>query len=192
MRGGKSKLGFFDKKVILDLCGGTGSWSKPYTENKDYKVKLITLLDEDVRLYEFAKVKVYGVLAAPPCQHFSLSGARWWQEKGPSKLLEGLSILDACMRIILLTKPKFWCLENPVGRISTYLGPPKFKFHPNHFGDPYTKKTYLWGKFNIPKYNYVEPVEGSKLHKIGPGPDRNMLRSITPEGFAKAFYEANR
>lgn len=29
-------------KIILDLCGGTGSWSKPYRD-AGYDVKVITL-----------------------------------------------------------------------------------------------------------------------------------------------------
>lgn len=39
------------KKIILDLCGGTGSWSKPYKE-AGYDVKLITLPEHDVLTYE--------------------------------------------------------------------------------------------------------------------------------------------
>ena len=37
------------EKIILDLCGGTGAWSKPYRE-AGYDVRLITL-PEDVRVY---------------------------------------------------------------------------------------------------------------------------------------------
>ena len=38
-------------KIILDLCGGTGSWSKPYKE-AGYDVKLITLPEYDVLTYD--------------------------------------------------------------------------------------------------------------------------------------------
>lgn len=34
-------------KLILDLCGGTGSWSKPY-RNAGYEVKVITLPHYDL------------------------------------------------------------------------------------------------------------------------------------------------
>lgn len=37
-------------KIILDLCGGTGSWSKPYKE-AGFDVQVITLPDYDVRTY---------------------------------------------------------------------------------------------------------------------------------------------
>lgn len=34
-------------KIILDLCGGTGSWSKPYRD-AGYDVKIITLPHYDL------------------------------------------------------------------------------------------------------------------------------------------------
>jgi hypothetical protein len=37
----------------------------------------------------------------------------------------------------------------------------------------------------------VEAVEGSKMHRVAPGPQRAAIRSATPMGFAQAFYEAN-
>lgn len=178
------------KKIILDLCGGTGAWSKPYVK-AGYDVRLVTLPKQDVRTYIPPK-NVYGVLAAPPCTHLTVSGARWWKAKGESALLESLSIVDACLRIIMITEPIFWGLENPVGRLVNYLGKPNLYFNPCDYGDPYTKKTCLWGNFNVPVMNPVEPTEGSKIHLLPPSKDRAMLRSITPAGFAKAFFEVNR
>jgi len=177
-------------KIILDLCGATGAWSK-YYKKAGYDVRIITW-PEDVRLYEKPKEKIYGILAAPPCTQFAGSGARWWKEKGMEPLIEGISITDACLRIVLICNPAFWCLENPVGRLNRWLGNPIMYFNPCDYGDPYTKKTALWGRFNTPRKNPVEPTEGSKIHLYPPSEDRAMLRSITPAGFAKAFYEANK
>jgi len=178
------------KKVILDLCGGTGSWSLPYKE-AGYDVRNITLPEYDVRNYKIPDEPIYGILAAPPCTHLAGSGARWWNEKGQLALLEALAIADACMRIILLTNPSFWALENPVGRLSRFYGKPVFSFHPYEFGDPYQKRTLLWGNFNIPKKNPVKPTEGQKIWKMPPSKKRQELRSITPRGFAEAFFRAN-
>lgn len=58
------------QKIILDLCGGSGSWSRPYKE-AGYDVRLITLPDYDVRTYT-PPDHVYGILAAPPCTEFSV------------------------------------------------------------------------------------------------------------------------
>ena len=64
-----NKLLFIRDKIILDLCGGTASWSKPYAD-AGYDVRLITLPEQDVRDY-IPPEDVYGVLAAPPCTEFS-------------------------------------------------------------------------------------------------------------------------
>jgi len=174
--------------IILDLCGGTGAWSKPY-KDAGYDVVIIDV-DQDVRLFH-TTAKIHGILAAPPCTHLAGSGARWWAEKGQDALLESLSIVDACLRIVLLTQPKWWCLENPVGRLVHFIGKPKMYFDPCEYGDAYTKKTCLWGDFNEPVKNPVEPTEGSKMHKIWGEGDGKMLRSITPPGFSQAFFVAN-
>lgn len=192
-------------KIILDLCGGTGAWSRPYKE-AGYDVRVITLPENDVRLFIPPQGGVYGVLAAPPCTHFASSGARWWKDKGEAALLEGLSVLDACLRIITICRPAFWALENPVGRMRHYLGAPALIFDPWEYGDPYTKRTLLWGQFNAPVKTPCKPIEGivesghnqprrrfpSKMHLIPPSANRATIRSITPPGFAQAFFEANR
>ena len=179
-------------KTILDLCGGTGAWSKPY-KDAGYDVYVIEIENgHDVRLFEFNWAgDVHGILAAPPCTHLAGSGARWWADKGEDALLESLAIVDACLRVVLVTQPVWWCLENPVGRLVHYLGKPKMYFNPCDYGDPYTKKTCLWGDFNEPIQNPVYPTEGGKMHRLPPSEDRARLRSITPPGFAQAFFEAN-
>jgi hypothetical protein len=58
--------------IILDLCGGTGAWSKPYAD-AGYDVRLVTLPEQDVRTYQ-PPSDVHGVLAAPPCTMFSFPG----------------------------------------------------------------------------------------------------------------------
>lgn len=186
------------RRTILSLCDYTGSWPLPYREG-GYEVLQIDLQHgQDVRMLELGLLpRIHGILAAPPCTEFAGSGARWWEAKGEKALLEGLSVVDACMRIIALCKPAWWALENPVGRLNRYLGSPTFIFNPCDFGDPYTKRTLLWGSFTPPLPLFVgadmrvEPTEGSKMHRMPPGPDRAALRSVTPAGFAKAFYEAN-
>jgi len=68
-------------------------------------------------------------------------------------------------------------------------------FDPCDFGDPYTKKTALYGNFNTHlKRTPVKPVEGSKMHRLygGKSEKTKAARSITPEGFARAFFEANK
>lgn len=191
-------------KRILSLCDYSGTWSQPYRD-AGYEVMQIDIKHgQDIRLMGYPG-KVHGILAAPPCTHFSSSGARWWKEKGESALLEGLQLVDACLRFVAVCNPTFWVLENPVGRLRHYIGKPDLYFDPWEYGDPYTKKTCLWGDFNIPVKTPCSAPEGiadeghnnpakrfpSKMHLLPPTKDRAALRSITPEGFARAFFKAN-
>jgi hypothetical protein len=107
-------------------------------------------------------------------------------------------------------------LENPYhGFLKKFLGVPAFTFDPWEFGDGYQKRTALWGHFNEPikcpvpmtaeakakaKTNSTPHTLGTKfdylkskdIHPEAFGKfDRQTRRSITPAGFAKAFYEAN-
>ena len=177
--------------LILDLCGGTGSWSAPYRD-AGYRVEVVDVLTgRDVRLLERAR-DVLGVLAAPPCTEFAGSGARWWARKGKGPLLDGLSIVDACLRIVWVCRPRWWALENPVGRLSRYLGPARMTFQPFEYGDPWSKRTCLWGEFTLPTRGpVVEPKKELSPWWVSPSPRRAALRSVTPPGFAQAFFESN-
>ena len=179
-------------KIILDLCGGTGSWSAPYRD-AGYDVRVVDPLagGGDVRLLRLHSEPIHGILCAPPCTHLSGSGARWWEAKGEAALLEAMSVVDACLRVVWAHNPAWWVMENPVGRLVRFIGKPRMTFHPCDYGDPYTKKTCLWGVFTEPKKSPVPATEGSKMHLLPPSEDRWRLRSMTPPGFAKAFFEAN-
>jgi hypothetical protein len=182
------------RKIILSLCDASGSWPEPYRQ-AGYEVRKYDIREKhDVRLLPIEDLvgKVYGVLSAPPCTHFCLGGAHLWSKKTDWHLLQGLSIVDACVRISVLVKPKFWALENPPGRLDKYLGPPSMAFQPYEYGDPYSKRTYLWGNFNTClKKNMVDfTPDHVELSSHGFG-NKQFVRSITPEGFAQAFFDAN-
>lgn len=196
-----------EDKIILDLCGGTGAWSKYYTEN-NYDVRIITLPENDVRFYIPPK-NVYGILAAPPCTMFSFARTR---AKQPRNLKDAMEIVSSCLNIIWecqyqtktdtskKTKLKFWAIENPNGMLKFFLGKSAFEFNPYDFGDNYKKLTQLWGWFNTPHKQPVEcnmskfdqlktrDIHGEYYGKL----NRQERRGITPSGFAKAFYEVNK
>ncbi len=183
---------------ILSLCDFTGEWPRPYRE-AGYRVTSIDLKTTgDLRLLnplDFGPV--HGIMAAPPCTDFARSGARWWKAKGEP--LEGLSVMDACLRFVILLRPQWWAMENPVGRMKDYIGPSAFSFDPCDYGDPYTKRTQLWGSFTPPmpifvgKHLGVAATEGSKMHRCygGKSERTKAARSVTPAGFANAFFRSN-
>lgn len=188
-------------KIILDLCGGTGSWSKPY-KDAGYDVRVVTLPEHDVREYIPPK-NVYGILAAPPCDEFSI--AKHFHGKGnyTHDFIKGLEVCSACCRIILTCNPVFWAIENPAnGLLKKWLLEPKFTFNPWQYGDNYQKHTALWGNFNIPEPTVMEKPDGLKKFSMLLSKEiypeyygiytRQERRAITPPGFARAFYKANK
>lgn len=204
-------------KTIVDLCGGTGAWSRPYAEAgyQVFIVDIATLAQSwetkgggniTVLQYDICKLRadeiedVHGVLFAPDCTHFSGSGAQYWPAKdADGRTAEAVRIVRAGLRLIDAWQPAWWALENPVGRLPRLvpeLGRWKLTFQPHDYGDPWTKRTCLWGHFNQPAQRPVEPVrscgQGSWLMKLGGKSDvTKRLRSATPPAFAQAFFEAN-
>ena len=164
-------------------------------------MRVITLPENDVRSYE-PPPNIYGILAAPPCTHFTNSGAQYWKKKdADGRTLADTQIITHCLRIIAMARPKFWAMENPTGRFVRWMGKPNLVFNPCDYGDPYTKRTCVWGVFGQPETNPVKPEfviasNGDRYSKIhmktgGRSSKTKELRSITPAGFARAFFEAN-
>jgi site-specific DNA-cytosine methylase len=197
-------------KIVLSLFDMTGQWSAPW-EEAGYQVYRFDIQTDpemgDVTKFSaeffndlygaFEGQDVYAILAACPCTDFASSGARHFAAKdADGRTVESVELVQQTLRTVEYFKPSIWAIENPVGRIEKLTGLPPWRlsFNPNHFGDPYTKKTLLWGRFNadLPTAP-VEPVEGSKMHRMYGGKSQatKNARSVTPEGFAYAFFTSN-
>ena len=205
-----------DRGIVLSLCDRTGVMVDPWVEAgytaycvdlqhpkgehaiHGYDGRLI-FVGADLSTWLPPLVQYAAVFACPPCTHLAKSGARWFKEKGLAALIEGLTLVERC-RAIAEWSGAPYCIENPSGTLSTYWRKPDHAFDPCDFGgyldppaDAYTKLTNLWvgGGFVMPEKRRVEPVEGSKMHRVPPGPERANIRSVTPEGFARAVFQAN-
>ncbi len=205
-------------KIILDLCGGTGSWAKPW-KDAGYTVLTITLPDWSVTSVSFLehtilfhslkktppltfyKKSVVGVLAAPPCTEFSR--AKHFHGKGNYKndFEKGLETVVACLNIIAQCNPQWYAIENPNGMLKRWMGVEQGRFEPWEYGDPYQKTTLLWGRFKMPPKTVSKKPAGIKKFSLLKSKeiapefygkfDRTVRRSITPPAFAQAFYKAN-
>lgn len=209
-----------NKKIILHLCADTGSDSRFYQESDDYTVIKVGAA---IGVENFTSpANVYGIIANPVCLEFSTARASG-KARDPEA---GMEIVNECLRIIKEAKSygnlKFWVIENPAtGRLKDYLNDPTYAYEPWWYGSPWTKKTALWGEFNIPERVYfdwadvpknpslyIRPGRGKPslafMHKsatalipefveAGFAPDSDMeFRSLCSQKFAKAFFDANR
>jgi hypothetical protein len=190
--------------TILSLFDYTGNWSSPYREHGYNVVQVDIKHGQDIMTWDYRYLHdVHGILAAVPCTDFAASGARWFAEKDTDgRTAKSIALVKKTLEIIDFFQPAWWAIENPVGRMNTLVpemaqhGP--WYFQPCDYGEPYTKKTGLWGNFTPPlpifvgqAWKPVEPTEGSKMHLLPPSPERAALRSVTPLGFSRAFFIAN-
>jgi hypothetical protein len=197
---------------ILSLFDYTSNMVRPWLENGHTCVIVdwqhphgvttegcLTKVGADLMTWEPNQLYDVG-FAFPPCTHLAGSGARWWKAKGPVVLEEALNLVARGWYLLEKYVRGPIMLENPVGRLSTYWGEPDYYFDPCDYGgyltppgDAYTKKTCLWtnSEFTMPRKKPVYPSEGSKMHFVSPGPERQNIRSASPMGFAYAVYEAN-
>lgn len=204
------------KKIILHLCADIGSDSIFYQNDPDYEVIMI---GKEIGVENYnPPPNVYGIIANPVCTEFSTAGG--FNKVGD--LDKGMFLVDHCLRIIDKASPHFWVLENPAnGRLKEIIGKPKHIYQPWEFGSPWTKKTALWGYFNMPKPIYKKWEDVPKISDLYIRPGRSKpglvyfhksavelipefdwakerikcdadIRSMCSRGFAEAFYKLNR
>ena len=199
-------------KIILHLCADTGSDTKPYMD-AGYDVRLI---GKSIGVENYHPPSgVYGIFANPVCTEFSIA-----RTGGKARLgEEGLFLVKECQRIISKCNPTFWVIENPAtGRLKDFLGQPTFTYEPWHFGSPWTKRTALWGKFNVPQRTYEKWEDVPKIAELPKYQGRGKpsiakmhhqhkrfipeftpfeanndmeFRSLCSQKFANAFFHAN-
>lgn len=152
----------------------------------------------------------------PPCTDLAVSGARHFANKAQTDAFfwaKAMEHVDLCIDMFEAAGCP-WFIENPKSMIATLRKKADHKFNPCDFGgylpedhvslfsdiypsqDAYKKETWLWVSedFKFPELKPVEPV-GSDYpgwKKLGGKSERTKeIRSLTPEGFARAIFEAN-
>lgn len=193
-----------EKKIILDLCGGTGAWSKPY-KDAGYDVRVITFPEYNVgdwwhtgsvlrfrrqvwkkdggEYMEIPIKNIYGVLAAPPCTMFSIARTT---AKLPRDFVGAISVVQNCLKIIHKIQEqdgglKFWAIENPVGHLRKFLGNPPFTFRHWQFDKnaAWDKPTDVWGRFTPPSpIVKIRPTMEQRNHR-----PKNWQSPTPPKGY---------
>lgn len=172
-------------KTILHLCADIGSDSKPY-KDAGYNVILVGS-KIGVENYEPPE-NVYGIIANPPCTEFST--ARVTGRAGNPQI--GFKLVQECSRIIRKANPHFWVMENPAkGVLKSWIGPPKYEYQPWWYGSPWTKRTALWGRFNVPEAIYHKWEDVPKINElyIRPGRGKPSLAFMHAKAHMKFIAE---
>jgi hypothetical protein len=125
---------------------------------------------------------------------FTNASSRLWPRYDEDeRTSSALKTVKACLAIIDILKPKWWALENPPGRLQKFIGPCAWTFVACDYGDPWLKKTCIWGTAQKPEpTDVVDPAKINFLGRVGGASESTKRqRSVTPAGFAKAFAARN-
>ncbi len=125
---------------LLSLFDYSGAWALPFAHNG------WSVTQWDIKLSEFMDIMVFdsvetcfdifdesfdGILAAPPCTDFTVSGAQYWPIKDEDgRTHKSLEYVNQVLRLVDLYRPTdpdyegnfFWAMENPVGRMAKLAG----------------------------------------------------------------------
>lgn len=122
------------------------------------------------------------LIAFPECTHLCSSGARHFAQKR----LDGRQQagIDFFMQFANTSIPK-WCIENPIGIMSSVYRKPDQIIQPWQFGHGETKATCLWLN-DLPKLVSTDVVSGreARVHRMAPSDTRSADRSRTYLGIA--------
>jgi hypothetical protein len=132
----------------------------------------------------------------PPCDYLTVSGNKWFKDQPPrlSGALVGAERREARERAAEFFMKLYNCkiprvaVENPIGVMSSRFRKPDQVIQPWMFGHGETKATCLWLR-DLPLLVPTDIVSGreQRVFKMPPSKDRNMLRSKTYDGIAKAM-----
>lgn len=163
-----------------------------------------TIIEAAPALGEIIRTRNVAFVAGfPPCTDVAVSGARWWESKRAADpyFQAKASIVAEQVRMTCLLSGAPGFFENPVSAFTSIFGPPSYTFNPSDYtglcaNDNYRKKTCLWAfnGFVMPPPNRdpsLGPPNPLYIRDLSPSPDRQNIRSATPQGFAKAVFQTN-
>jgi len=157
---------------VLDLFSGLGGFSQAFKDRGhtvhtlDNNPEFRTTWTYDIK--EFQPVLEYDViLASPPCTEFSKASMpdSWNNNR---KVNPDTELVEEAMRIIRVSQPTYWVLENVRGS-RPFIEPILGKYRKR------VGSRYLWGNFPI---FYCTHKYGK--WKLPPSKDRAALRSLIP------------
>ena len=133
----------------------------------------------------------------PDCTYLAVSGLHW-NKRRPERKLKTDIALAFVVALMKCTIPKM-AIENPIGCISSRIRKPDQIIQPWQFGDDASKATCLWLK-GLPLLKHTNVLPGGRKkrranqtpsgqNKLGPSPERAMLRAKSYPGICAAMAD---
>jgi len=184
---------------VLDLFAGLGGFSAAFDDSPRWDVTTVEIDPEfgpdvqadvfDLRPSDFGDFDV--ILASPPCEEFSpannLNG-----ERDPDP--DAIALVYHALGIIRGIAPAYWFVENPRGRLRSYIGRPTTTVTYCQYGEPRMKPTDLWGDhpgaFVGRRCDYGDDCHGSNREGTNNYPNDPNEKAAVPYPLSESIREA--
>lgn len=164
---------------VLDLFAGLGGFSSAFEESERWRVTTVDINERfdpdiqadvfDLRPSDFSGRTFDVVLASPPCVEFSTMQN---MNGGVEPSGDAIALVHHTIGLIKGLKPEFWFLENPFGRLRSYIGHPQATVTYCQYGEKYMKPTDLWGEH--PPMTFRRCNYGDRCHLQNRGGNHAM------------------
>ena len=190
------------QRLCIDLCSGLGGFSRAFIDagweviTVDIEAKFNPTICADLTTIDWTIFKVNVlqgrtpdiILAAPPCERFSLTNGRHrfngWPKPGIGK---ALAIAGAVMEAIAVLHPHFYVVENPKARLRWFLGTPRHSIRQSDYGFATMKPTDLWT--NV-EFGMIEGERGFQAWSEFTKHHKRAQRAEISNGLSEAILEA--
>lgn len=130
-------------RTLLSMFDASGHWCQPFERAGWNIVQADLQHGDDIGTWSASSLladvlerfdTIDGIIAAPPCTDFAVSGAQHWPAKDADGRTDlSVHLVRQVIRCVDFLQPDFWALENPIGRIGRLvpaLGSPLLAFDP--------------------------------------------------------------
>ena len=187
-------------RECLDLFSGLGGFSAAFADADGWNVTTVEINGEfdpdvqadifDLRPSDF-DTDFDVILASPPCEEFSpannLNG-----ELDPDA--DAVALVYHALGIIRGLDPAYWFVENPRGRLRSYIGRPTTTVTYCQYGEPRMKPTDLWGEhppaFIGRRCDYGDDCHTSNREGTNNYPDDPNEKAVVPYPLSEAIRDA--
>jgi len=202
--------------IVVDLFSGLGGWSAAAREDGDR----VTRVEREARFEAEIHADILTLdaadlpsrpdllLASPPCEGFSVMriGRNWTRDGQPKTETAriGLALVEKTLQIIEELKPRYWVMENPVGKLRVLpvvAGLERRTVTYCQYGERRMKPTDLWSAAWPPSLD-LRPMcrQGAPCHQAAPRGSRTgtqgygdyWTRSLVPEQLSRQVTDAAR
>jgi hypothetical protein len=185
---------------VLDLFAGLGGFSQAFAESSRWSVTTVELLERfepdiqgdifELRPSSFDR-EFDVILASPPCEEFSpannLNG-----ERDPDP--DAVALVYHALGLIRGLDPTFWFVENPRGRLRSYIGQPSATVTYCQYGENRMKPTDLWGEhphaFVGRRCDYGDDCHESNREGTNNYPDDPNEKAEVPYDLSESIRDA--